>query len=55
MMKMTVGDNEEGQGDRVLVSIPVEKAPKAGDSGFEGKEKIFDSKEDDDSEVQEQI
>ena len=49
-----VGDDEEGQGDRVLVSIPV-KAPKPGDSGFEGKEKMFNSKEDDDSEMQEQI
>ena len=51
----TVGDNEEVHGDQVLVSILVEKVSKPEDSGFNGKGKMFESKEDDDPEVQEQI
>ena len=50
-----VGDDEEVQGDQVLVSILVEKVLKLGHSGFDGKGKMFESKEDDDPEVQEQI
>ena len=51
----TVGDDEEVHGDQVLVSILVEKVSKPEDSGFDGKGKMFESKEDDDPEVQEQI
>ena len=50
-----VGDDEEVQGDQVLVSILAEKVSKPGHSGFNGKGKMFESKEDDDPEVQEQI
>ena len=50
-----VGDDEEVHGDQVLVSILVEKVSKLEDSGFDGKGKMFESKEDDDPEVQEQI
>ena len=51
----TVGDNEEVHGDQVLVSILAEKVSKPEDSGFDGKGKMFESEEDDDPEVQEQI
>ena len=51
----TVGDDEEVQGDQVLVSILAEKVSKPEDSGFDGKGKMFESKEDDDPKVQEQI
>ena len=52
----TVGDNEEVQGDQVLVSILAEKVSKPENSGFDGKSKMFESEEDDDDpEVQEQI
>ena len=51
----TVGDDEEVHGDQVLVSILVEKVSKPEDSGFDGKGKMFESEEDDDPEVQEQI
>ena len=51
----TVGDNEEVQGDQVLVSIQAVKVLKPEDSGFNGKGKMFESKEDDDSKVQEHI
>ena len=51
----TVGDNEEVHGDQVLVSILAEKVLKPEDSGFDGKGKMFESEEDDDPEVQEQI
>ena len=50
-----VGDNEEVRGDQVLVSIPAKKVSKPEDSGFDGKSKMFESEEDDDPEVQEQI
>ena len=50
-----VGDNEEVQGNQVLVSMLAEKVSKPGDSGFKGKGKMFESEEDDDPEVQEQI
>ena len=51
----TVGDNKEVHVDQVLVSIPAGKVSKLEDSGFDGKGKMFESKEDDDPEVQEQI
>ena len=51
----TVGDQEEVHVDQVLVSIPVGKVSKPEDSGFDGKGKMFESEEDDDPEVQEQI
>ena len=50
-----VGDEEEVHGDQVLVSILVEKVSKPEDPGFNGKGKMFESKEDDDPEVQEQF
>ena len=50
-----VGDAEEVHGDQVLVSILAEKVSKPKDSGFNGKGKMFESEEDDDAEVQEQI
>ena len=43
-----VGDDKEVHGNQVLVSILVEKVSKPEDSGFEGKGKMFESKEDDD-------
>ena len=51
----TVGDDEEAHGNQVLVSIPAGKVSKPEDSGFKGKGKMFESEEDDDPEVQEQI
>ena len=51
----TVGDEEEICGDQVLISIPAEKVPRLVDSGLDRKGKMFESKEDDDPEVQEQI
>ena len=51
----TVDDIEEVPVDQVLVSIPVGKVPKLEDSGHDGKGKMFESEEDDDPEVQEQI
>ena len=51
----TVGDAEEVPGDKVLITIPAEKVAKPEDSGFDEKGKMFDSKEEDDPEVQEQI
>ena len=51
-----VGDDEEVQGDQVLVSILAEKVSKPENSGFNRKGKMFESEEeDDDPEVQEQI
>ena len=50
-----VGDDEEVHGDQVLVSILAEKVSKLEDSGFKGKGKMFESEDDDDPEVQEQI
>ena len=50
-----VGDNEEVHGDQVLVSILAEKVSKPEDPGFDGKGKMFESEEDDDPKVQEQI
>ena len=41
--------------DQVLVSIPVGKVSKPEDSGHDGKGKMFESEEDDDPKVQEQI
>ena len=51
----TVGDDKEAHGNQVLVSILAEKVSKLEDSGFNGKGKMFESEEDDDPEVQEQI
>ena len=51
----TVDDDKEVHGDQVLVSISAEKVSKPEDSGFDGKGKMFESEEDDDPEVQEQI
>ena len=51
----TVDDEKEVHGNQVLVSISAEKVSKLEDSGFDGKGKMFESKEDDDPEVQEQI
>ena len=51
----TVGDAEEVPGDTVLITIPAEKVTKPGDSSFKEKSKMFESEEDDDPEVQEQI
>ena len=50
-----VDDDKEVHGDQVLVSILAEKVSKPEDSGFDGKGKMFESEEDDDPEVQEQI
>ena len=50
-----VGDEEEVQGEQVLVSILAEKVSKPENSGFDRKGKMFESEEDDDPEVQEQI
>ena len=50
-----VGDDEEVHGNQVLVSILVERGLKPEDSGFDEKGKMFESKEDDDPKVQEQI
>ena len=51
----TVDDDKEVRGDQVLVSISAEKVSKPEDSGLDGKGKMFESEEDDDPEVQEQI
>ena len=51
----TVGDNKEVHGDQVLVSIPAGKVSKPEHSSSDGKGKMFESEEDDDPEVQEQI
>ena len=51
----TVDDDKEVHSNQVLVSILAEKVSKPEDSGFNGKGKMFESKEDDDPEVQEQI
>ena len=51
----TVDDIKEAPVDQVLVSIPVGKVPKLEDSCHDGKGKMFESEEDDDPEVQEQI
>ena len=50
-----VGDDEEVHGDQVLVSIPAGKVSKLEHSGSDGKGKMFESEEDDDPKVQEQI
>ena len=52
---ITVGDNEEAPVDQVLVSIPVEKMSKPEGSGLDGKGMMFESEDEDDAEVQEQI
>ena len=51
----TVGDNEEAPVGQVLVSIPVGKVSKPGGSGLDGKGRMFESEDEDDAEVQEQI
>ena len=51
----TVDDIEEAPVDKVLVSIPVGKVSKLEDSSQDGKGRMFESKEDDDPEVQKQI
>ena len=50
-----VGDNEEVPVDQVLVSIPAGKVLKPEDSGLDGKGKMFESEEADNTKVQEQI
>ena len=50
-----VDDDKEVHGDQVLVSILAEKVLKPENSGFDGKGKMFESEEDDDPDVQEQI
>ena len=50
-----VDDIEEAPVDQVLVSIPVGKVSKLEDSSCDGKGKMFESEEDDDPTVQEQI
>ena len=50
-----VDDDKEVHGDQVLVSISAEKVSKPEDSGFDGNGKMFESEEDDDPKVQEQI
>ena len=50
-----VGDHEEVHVDQVLVSIPAGKVSKPEDPSSDGKGKMFESEEDDDPEVQEQI
>ena len=50
-----VGDDKGVHVDQVLVSIPAGKVSKPVDSGFDGKGKMFESEEEDDPEVQEQI
>ena len=52
---ITVGDNEEAPVDQVLVSIPVGKVSKPGGSGLDGKDRMFESDDEDDAKVQEQI
>ena len=52
---ITVGDNEEAPVDQVLVSIPMGKVSKPGGSGLDGKDRMFESDDEDDAEVQEQI
>ena len=52
---ITVGDNEEAPVNQVLVSIPVVKVSKPGGSGLDGKDRMFESDDEDDAEVQEQI
>ena len=52
---ITLGDNEEAPVDQVLVSIPVGKVSKLGGSGLDGKDRMFESDDEDDAEVQEQI
>ena len=39
----------------MLITIPAEKVTKPEDSGFDEKGKMFESEEDDDAEVKEQI
>ena len=60
MMRMTrgfetVGDDGEVQGNQVLVRILAEKVSKPENSSLDGKGKMFESEEDDDPEVQEEI
>ena len=52
---ITVGDNEEAPVNQILVSIPVGKVSKAGGSGLNGKDRMFESDDEDDTKVQEQI
>ena len=52
---ITVGDNEEAPVDQVLVSIPMVKVSKPGGSGLDRKDRMFESNDEDDAEVQEQI
>ena len=48
-------DDKEVHGDQVVVSILAEKVSKSEDSGLDGKGNLFESEEDDDPNVQEQI
>ena len=52
---ITVGDNEEAPVNQVLVSIPVGKVSKPGGSSLNGKGRMFESEDEDNAEVQEQI
>ena len=52
---ITVGDNEEAPVDQVLVSIPVGKVSKPGGSSLDRKDRMFESDDEYDAEVQEQI
>ena len=51
----TVDDGEGESSDRVVISVPVEKVVKPEGSGLAGKTLMFESKEEDDSEVKKQI
>ena len=51
----TVDDGEGEPGDRVVISIPVEKVAKPEASGLAGKTLMFESEEEDDPEVKKQI
>ena len=52
---ITVGDNEEAPVDQVLVSFPVAKVSKPGGSSLDRKGKMFESDDEDNAKVQEQI
>ena len=51
----TVDDGDGEPGDKVLISIPVEKVAKPEGSGLAGKTIMFESEEEDDPEVKKQI
>ena len=51
----TVDDREEESGDKVVISIPVNKVAKLEGSSLAGKTQMFESKEEDDPKVKKQI